>query len=274
MNNVEIITWENYKTWVSELAKRNLFCICRGQASDIWKLQTSFHRISSIINMSIDDYLKKVIPELHFYVCAQTNEIMDLKVPDIFGSFLALLQHHGFPTPLLDWTLSPYIAVYFAFRDVNDVNPQSDYIKLFLFDNISWTSTFSQPLDLRDNSVRYVSILHAYAKYNPRLIPQQSIFTVTNVDDMEEYISKRSEESGHNFLFTARMSVKEKPHVMRELSLMGINEMTLFPSVEGICRAMKAKFFAQDSIGLTPTELIEYLKSKLSDEAQDKLFTS
>ncbi|GBD92595.1 FRG domain protein [bacterium BMS3Abin05] len=34
-----------------------------------------------------------------------------------FFDYLVFLRHHGFPSPLLDWTESPYIAAYFAFSD-------------------------------------------------------------------------------------------------------------------------------------------------------------
>lgn len=264
------ITWDQYKSWVSQLAKDHISYYCRGHANENWKLQTSFHRAASLTGITLIDYLDTIIPELHYHVCAQANEIINLQQPEEFGAFVALLQHHGFPTPLLDWTLSPYIAAYFAFREVNDAAPQSDNVKLFIFDYIDWSNQFAQPLNLREVKMSYVSIFRPYAKYNPRLIPQQGVFTVTNVDSMEDYILKRSQEVNKQFLFIALLSVKEKPHIMRELNLMGINEMSLFPSVDGICRAMRARFFSQNTVGLTPTEWLAILKAESATKKQNK----
>ncbi len=135
----------------------------------------------------------------------------------------------------------------------------TSHVKIYIFDYLEWTKSFEQIYDLKD-SKKIVSALRPYAKYNPRIIPQQGRFIVTNIDDIEQYIGERSIESKKTFLYTARLSVKEKPHILKELNLMGINEMSLFPSIEGICRALKHQFFSADIVGPTFSERMEQFK--------------
>ena len=250
-----ITTWTDYKQWVAKVIESKRDFYYRGQSNANWPLQTSFHRASAKIPVDLLTYLDFILPEAHYHMCAWHNEITDLQNPAEFGAFLALLQHHGFPTPLLDWTLSPYIAAFFAFKNVDYHNPDCDHVKIYIFDYQLWTTSYTQPLNLRDTSQNYVSVLRPYSKFNSRIIHQRGSYTVTNVSNMGQYIQQCSASTGKSFLIEVLLSVKEKPAVMRELSLMGINQMTLFPGLDGICDAMTEQFFSPDKVGLTPNDI-------------------
>jgi len=263
---IEKLNWTQYKGWIENVIESKKDLYYRGQRDPSWKLQTTFHRFAADVGIDLPKYLSTVIPEIHHHVCAQYNEIFDMDDPNEFGSFLSLLQHHGFPTPLLDWTLSPYIATYFAFRDVNLKNPHGEHVKIFVFDYQAWQDSYQQPLDLKGLSP-YVSVVRPHAKHNPRLIPQRGTYTVTNISDMEDHLL-RAQPKGESkiFLHTALLPVKETVKIMRDLNLMGINEMTLFPGMDGICKTLKEQFFSPDVVGSSLP-----LEARLKERAMSNL---
>jgi len=81
----------------------------------------------------------------------------------------------------------------------------------------------------------------------PPQIPGRFI-TVANVQDIEQHI-RSNEKNGKQFLTKYELDVRERPHVIRELALMGISAIQLTPSVEAVCK--KA---VEDLIGLVPME--------------------
>lgn len=239
---MNIDNWTSFKDFINLSIQNHKPLYYRGQLNPKWKLQTSFHRYAEKNNITIFEYLNYAIPELQYHIIAHENDFFDLDNEKEFGAFLGKLQHYGFPTPLLDWTLSPYVAAYFAFREVNSHNPQVEKVKIFVFDFQEWDSHAEQVLNLRSEK-QFLNSFRPFSKRNTRIIPQMGTTTVTNINNLETYIAEQEKIFNKRFLYHVTLPVSEMQEITNELNLMGINEMTLFPGVEGICTHFKNSFF-------------------------------
>jgi hypothetical protein len=147
-----------------------------------------------------------------------------LNVPAQNGAFFNLAQHYGYPTPLLDWTYSPFVEAFFAYQRVKNSEaaraPEDAKVRIFIFDQKLWQATFIQFVKLTACRPHF-SIMEFIAIDNERLIPQQSISSVTNIDDIETYV-RSTESEERRYLQIVDLPLKERPLVMRELSMMGI----------------------------------------------------
>jgi hypothetical protein len=88
----------------------------------------------------------------------------------------------------------------------------------------------------------HFSIQEFLAIENERMIPQQAASTVTNVDDIEAYItSKESKEK--TYLSAIDLPLQERRCALQELSFMGITAGSLFPGLDGVCEELKQRNF-------------------------------
>ena len=78
---------------------------------------------------------------------------------------------------------------------------------------------------------------------NERAIPQQSVLSATNVDDIEWYITTHQQQTNNEYLVAFDIPKTERADVMNDLRLMGITAGSLFPSIDGVCREIKARMF-------------------------------
>jgi hypothetical protein len=166
-------------------------------------------------------------------------------VPDEYGALLNLIQHHGYPTPILDWTYSPYVAAFFAYRGIsNEEAAKADpaaKVRIHVLDQARWKSRQLPFLILAPSELHF-SIYHFLAIENERMIPQQAASTVTNVDDTEEFI-KSKETDDTPFLSAIDLPVSERRKVVRELGYMGITAGSLFPGLDGACEELIERNF-------------------------------
>ena len=178
---------------------------------------------------------------------ARTKHVFNLQLPDENGAFFTLVQHHGYPTPLLDWTYSPYVAAFFAYRRISNEQAAKAEpgarVRIHVFDQAQWQADWPQPLQIL-SAWLYVSVGEFLAIENERMIPQQAASTVTNVDDIEAYVrSKERSGSRQPYLTAIDLPVRDRKQVIRELSYMGITSGSLFPGLDGACEELRERNF-------------------------------
>ena len=232
----KILNWNEYKSNVSKFSSKEY--IYRGQSAP-YKLRTAFHRLGryDLLRYMIED-----IPLLHQHLCSLTNHIFNLDLPTENGAFYNLIQHHGYPTPLLDWTLSPYVAAFFAFRNISKKNLTTDNVRIYIFDQKKWQNDWFQTLAI-NTPYPHLSIAKFLAIENKRMIPQQSLSMFTNIDDIESYIKMKEEERKTKYLYAYDIPISEKNEAIKELEFMGITAASLFPGLDGACESFKEKNF-------------------------------
>lgn len=236
-----VLEWRDFRDYVRKLDPYDF--IFRGQEDSRWRLRTGFHRTG---RANLARYYHQDVQALWRYFSAIVPHHFDLANPQQYGAFVGLAQHHGYPTPLLDWTYSPFVAVYFAYRQLRNsfakFAPPDRKVRIFMFNKREWTKTFLQMPKLAPLPPHF-TILEPLAIANPRMIPQQALVSLTNIDDIESFIRWQEIACGKVFLQVIDLPVQDRPHIMSELALMGVAAGSLLPGLDGTCEELKERFF-------------------------------
>lgn len=154
--------------------------------------------------------------------------------------WLALMQDHGAPTRLLDFTWSPYVAAFFALHNTTKegviwaCNPA----EIKKMKEVS----LKKPADFRENFLsdpgNFVWLGEPYAM-NRRLIAQSGTFLVPGVLDKSiEEILKEYPNPRNTIIKFILPADRVRRKGMQELYRMNITQATLFPDLDGLARSL------------------------------------
>ncbi|MBK7872476.1 MAG: FRG domain-containing protein [Saprospiraceae bacterium] len=138
-------SWDELRSKLTKMG--NTLWYFRGHANSAWALQPKLER--AILTFQEKELFDEFKRTAHLYT-TDTNHKVETKV-----EWLSLMQHHGAPTRLLDWTRSPYVAAFFA---VNDLQMGDDTTAAVWAVNIS--EIFKEIRKKNEKDIRFKSLFN------------------------------------------------------------------------------------------------------------------
>ncbi len=212
----------------------------RGQANFDWELLPSIARIEhDLLESNYENGGWESIESDLINSFKQHAVRYMTKEPKNKLEWMIQAQHHGVPTRLLDWSSNPLKALYFAVE-----NPSFDNVNgsIYLLTPSSWAPT---PYRVDVDSIKTMKAFYP-DNINDRVASQEGCFTVfpqrTNLKSFKPLRHGFAPETDILNLIKFSVAKEAKKDIRKQLDRIGINDLSIFPDLDGIAKSLRRRF--------------------------------
>lgn len=232
-----------YISYVEELKEQNEIkgnnadLLFRGQCTDeplipkIGRLKLRI-RTNSIIKteeLILNEFRRGILPLTEFK-------------PENNWDLLALAQHHGLPTRLLDWSYSALIALWFAVDSppwVDEKGNKLDGVVWILAAAVDDFRTDTSKADPLDNKITKIFRSNIVSR---RISAQSGVFTVHKIMKTGKLIRFENNKNFKSKLTKLLIRGENFAKLRKQLSMLGIHYASIYPDIDGFCRNLEWRF--------------------------------
>ena len=193
--------------------------------------------IQNIEKLIIDEFRRTSLPLSEFK-------------PENDWDLLALAQHHGLPTRLLDWTYSALAALWFTVH--KPPHNKENGVVWILKPDVE---------DFRTDTEKYGPLSNRVTKiFRPKIISrrisaQAGAFTVHKINDGGRIIRFETHKKFKSKLVKVIIPHQGFARIRHRLNMLGVNSATLFPDIDGLCSHLEWRYSYMDDEKQTKSAL-------------------
>ncbi|MBA3847718.1 MAG: FRG domain-containing protein [Planctomycetes bacterium] len=246
---IRVATWDEFLGHISDGPYANW--AFRGQADASWPLISSLERRFQDFRVDRKVWRQQEERILRIFRRKAPNLIPGTPPNDDLFQWMALMEHHGAPTRLMDCTWSPYVAAHFAMESATGdaavwaIDPKRVKAHACAIHGPSTPPGDLDPRHPGNMQARFLDGDRAFLwigepeSMNRRLIAQSGTFLVPSVLDRSiDQLLLEHEATRDAIVRFVLPTARVRDRAMRQLYHMNVTQATLFPDLDGLARSM------------------------------------
>ena len=232
MKTPTIHSFSEYSSFISKECDDDDI-LFRGQRTDE-PLLPRIARVRLHLGQLIIDVEKEMFGEFQ----RQALPLLEM-TPESDWDWLALAQHHGMATRLLDWTVNPFAALWFAVEKppTKEQKPPHDLkpgiVWVFCTQRKDYVTDFKTVNPFEVDRTRIFRPRHI----TRRIVSQSGWFTVHKyITKRKGFLALEKNRTYSKHLQKILIAPSKFSEIRRELDRCGFNAAALFVDIDGLCR--------------------------------------